>query len=102
MVDGTVFTDGFPVPYWNLTAHIAAMDTQGVNYSIISVSAPGMNFLANDSCAAADLARQLNDVMYSYTQLYPSRLEAICVLPHPDVDAALDEVNVSSPNQETQ
>lgn len=93
----TLFTDGFPVSVWNLTEHIAAMDTMGVNYSTISVSAPGVNFLAgkNRGLAAAALATKLNLAMYNYTQAYPTRLGAMCILPLPDIPASLAEIIVS-------
>ncbi|CZR68307.1 uncharacterized protein PAC_18206 [Phialocephala subalpina] len=90
--NGVLYTDGFPVSNWTLDGHIAAMDTLGVNYSTLSVSAPGVNFLAHDPCAAAELAREVNLLMYNYTQTYPERLGAMCLLPLPDVDSALAEI----------
>ncbi|TVY52703.1 Decarboxylase yanB, partial [Lachnellula suecica] len=91
--NGTLFTDGFPVPAWDLESHIAAMDTNGVNYSTISISAPGVSFLADDcGCAATTLARELNLAMYNYTQAYPTRLGAMCILPLPDIEASLAEI----------
>ncbi|KAI9733965.1 MAG: hypothetical protein M1834_002622 [Cirrosporium novae-zelandiae] len=92
VTDGTLYTDGFPVPDWTLTGHIAAMDTYGVNYSTLSVSAPGVFFLADDATAAASLARKVNLAMYNYTQTYPKRLGAMCLLPLPHVTAALTEL----------
>ncbi|KAH6684548.1 hypothetical protein B0J14DRAFT_527368 [Halenospora varia] len=92
VVNGTIYTDGFPVPSWTLEGHIAAMNTNGINYSTISVSAPGVSFLAGDCCAAASLARELNLAMYNYTQQYPTRLGAMCLLPLPDVESALLEL----------
>ncbi|KFY97176.1 hypothetical protein V498_02196 [Pseudogymnoascus sp. VKM F-4517 (FW-2822)] len=92
VTNGTLFTDGFPVPLWDLKTHIAAMDSLGVNYSTISISAPGVNFLANDSRAAAKLGRSLNDAMYKYTKSYPKRLGAMCILPLPHIDLALREI----------
>jgi predicted TIM-barrel fold metal-dependent hydrolase len=94
--NGTLFTDGFPVPSWDLESHIAAMDTNGVNYSTISISAPGVNFLADDCCSASIVARQLNLAMYNYTQAYPTRLGAMCILPLPDIEASLAEIEARS------
>ncbi|KAH8590501.1 hypothetical protein B0O99DRAFT_745221 [Bisporella sp. PMI_857] len=90
--NGTLFTDGFPVPEWTLEGHVASMDSLGINYSTLSVSAPGLNFLSDDPCAAAELAREINDLMYNYTQTYPTRLGAMCLLPLPDVEAAVAEI----------
>jgi len=95
VTDGTLYADGFPVPVWNLTSHIAAMDEQGVNYSTISISAPGLNFLAGNASKAASLARQINNLMYNYTQQYPTRIGAMCLLPLPDVENSISEIEVS-------
>jgi len=93
--NGTLFTDGFPVPAWDLESHIAAMDTNGINYATISLSAPGVNFLANDRAAASKLTRELNLEMYNYTQAHPTRLGAMCILPLPDIEASLAEIEAS-------
>lgn len=93
--NGTVYTDGFPVPSWDLTSHIEAMDINDVNYSTLSISAPGVNFLASNQTAAGELARRLNLAMYDYTQSYPKRLGAMCILPLPHVQLALQEIEVS-------
>ncbi|KAI9052146.1 hypothetical protein LZ554_003508 [Drepanopeziza brunnea f. sp. 'monogermtubi'] len=90
--DGVVYTDGFPVPAWNLETHIRSMDTQGLNYSTLSFTAPGIGFLAHDPPKAARLARELNLVMFNYTKAYPKRLGAMCLLPLPDIDSSLAEI----------
>ncbi|KAF4626543.1 hypothetical protein G7Y89_g11622 [Cudoniella acicularis] len=95
--NGTVFTDGFPVPTWDLTSHIAAIDTNGISYSTISISAPGVSFLADDCCQAATLARELNLAIYNYTQQYPTRLGAMCILSLLDVESSLLELEVYTP-----
>lgn len=97
VTNGTVYTSGFPVPSWDLATHIEAMDMNQVNYSVLSISAPGVNFLAANRTAARDLARNLNLAMYNYTQTYPTRLGAMCVLPLPHIDLALDEIEVLRP-----
>lgn len=95
VINGTVFTDGFPVPEWDIASHVAIMDTNGVNYSTLSVSAPGVSFLAGDADAAGALARKLNLAMFNYTQAYPTRLGAMCILPLPHVELAVAEIDVS-------
>lgn len=94
VVDGVVYTDGFPVPAWDLTSHVETMDLYSVNYSTLSVSSPGVSYLAADEEAAGLLARKLNLAMYNYTQLYPKRLGAMCLLPLPHVQLALAEIDV--------
>lgn len=100
VVDGTLFTDGFPVPAWNLSTHIASMNSQGINYSTISISAPGVSFLAKDPHAAASLARLLNLEMYNMTQQYPTRLGAMCILPLPNINGSLAEMKVTNGDPE--
>jgi len=99
--NGRVVTDGIPAPDWDLKTHIAAMDTNGINYSTISITAPGLNFLAHDRNAAKSLARKINFAMYNYTQLYPTRLGAMCILPLPDVESAVVEIKVLIDNHLT-
>ena len=94
VVNGTVHVNDLPVPSWSLDTHIEDMDRNQVNYSALSVSAPGVNFLANNETAASQLARNLNMAMHNYTQQYPTRLGAMCILPLPHIDAALEEVKV--------
>lgn len=99
VTNGTVYTSGFPVPSWDLATHIEAMEMNQVNYSVLSISAPGVNFLAGNGTAARDLARNLNLAMYNYTQTHPTRLGAMCVLPLPHIDLALDEIEVICPRR---
>ncbi|PYI06943.1 amidohydrolase 2, partial [Aspergillus sclerotiicarbonarius CBS 121057] len=89
--NGTVYTDGFPVPDWTLESHLTTMDTLGINYSTISVSAPGVYFL-NDPHEAHALAHTVNLAMYNYTQAYPTRLGALCLLPLPHVNESVAEL----------
>lgn len=94
-INGTVYVNSFPVPSWSLDTHIQDMDANQVNYSTLSLSAPGVSFLAADETAATSLARKLNLAMHDYTQQHPTRLGALCVLPLPHVDAAVEEAKVS-------
>lgn len=94
MTNGTVYVNSFPVPSWTLDTHIQDMDANQVNYSTLSLSAPGVSFLAENETAATQLARQLNLAMHNYTQQYPTRLGALCVLPLPHIDAAVEEAKV--------
>lgn len=94
VVNGTVYVNGSPVPSWSLDTHIQDMDVNQVNYSTLSLSAPGVSFLAGNATAAAELARKLNLAMHNYTQQYPTRLGALCALPLPYIDAALEEAKV--------
>ncbi|GKZ19789.1 hypothetical protein AbraIFM66951_010794 [Aspergillus brasiliensis] len=89
--NGTLYTDNFPVPDWTLESHLATMDTLGINFSTISVSAPGVYFL-NDPKEAHALARTVNLAMHNYTRAHPTRLGALCLLPLPHVEESLAEI----------
>ncbi|KAJ5674045.1 hypothetical protein N7462_009484 [Penicillium macrosclerotiorum] len=70
--NGTLYNDGAPVPDWTLDSHISAMDNLGVNYSTIT--------------------RRINLLLHEYTQTYPTRLGALCLLPLPHVSEAVEEI----------
>lgn len=95
VINGTLYTDGFPTPRWTLEGHIAELDIQAINYSIIGIDGPAVAFLADDPPLAAALARQVNLEMYNYTQQYPTRLGAYCLVPLPDINSSLIEIQVS-------
>ncbi|KAJ5151026.1 uncharacterized protein N7482_010278 [Penicillium canariense] len=89
--NGTLYNDGVPVPDWTLDSHISAMDTLGVNYSTISITAPGVSFVKNAGKAKL-LARSINLILHEYTQAHPTRLGALCLLPLPHVNEAIEEL----------
>ena len=91
--NGTLYTDGFPVSDWTLDSHISTMNSLGVNYSTISVSAPGVFFL-KEAQKAKSLAHRVNLLLHNYTRTYPTRLGALCLLPLPYVDEAVEELKV--------
>ena len=78
-VNGSLIVEGFPVPDWTLAGHLQNMDSYGVNYSTLSVTTPGVYFLASKPQKAKGLARELNNLLHNYTQTYPTRLGALCL-----------------------
>ena len=92
--DGRVFVDGFQVSAFDIETYLASRARHGYNYSLLSITAPGVSFL-KDKKQAKQLARKLNDQMYEWTQEHPRTLGALCVLPLPDVEASLQELRVS-------
>lgn len=92
--NGTLYTDGYAVPDWNITTHIAAMDTDNVSYALMSITAPGLSFLAHDANASKTLARRTNLQMREWMDEYPSRLGALCCLPMPHVEESVEEIDV--------
>ncbi|KAH8153706.1 uncharacterized protein LAJ45_02519 [Morchella importuna] len=86
-----VWSEGAIIPKWSIEAQIETMDTNGIDYSVLSLSAPGVAFLHGNP-AAANLTRRLNDYLFELMELYQGRIGAFCVLPLPNVEAALEEI----------
>jgi predicted TIM-barrel fold metal-dependent hydrolase len=75
---------------WTPEKSIAEMDQGGVATSIISISDPGVWF--GDNAAACSLARECNQYGAKVVQNYPGRFGQFAVLPLPDVEGSLREV----------
>ena len=66
------------------------MDRYGVATSIMSISEPGVHF--GDDAAARALARDCNDYAAKLMADHPGRFGLFAILPLPDVDGALKEI----------
>jgi predicted TIM-barrel fold metal-dependent hydrolase len=77
-------------PKWSVETTLGLMDRQGIATALTSFSAPGVYF--GDRAFAKDLARRCNDISARLVSDYPQRFGAFAVLPLPDIDAALREI----------
>ena len=75
---------------WTPTKSIEDMDKGGVATSIVSISEPGVNF-GNDEAARA-LARECNEYAAKLKSDHRGRFGSFAILPMPDVDGSLKEV----------
>ena len=75
---------------WTPEKSIEEMDQGGVATSILSISDPGVWF--GDNAAARALARECNEYGAKAVKDYPGRFGQFAVLPLPDVDGSLKEV----------
>ena len=75
---------------WTPQRSLEAMDQAGVQMAVTSISSPGVNF--GD---AAALARECNDYAAELAARHPGRFGVFAVLPLPDVDATLKEIDRS-------
>lgn len=88
---GAKESGGSALPEWNVEAALSMMDSQGIATAVTSISSPGVYF--GDVNFARDLARRCNDISASLVNKYPQRFGALAVLPLPNVEAALAEID---------
>jgi predicted TIM-barrel fold metal-dependent hydrolase len=87
---------GVPFPYWNAQQSLHVMDRNGIATAITSVSSPGIYF--GDINFSQDLARRCNEFSANLVNEHQERFGAFAVLPLPDVNAALREVEYALDN----
>src|SRR5205807_3303205 len=75
---------------WTPEKSIEEMDQGGVAASVISISDPGVWF--GDNAVARSLARECNEYGTKVVKDYPGRFGQFAVLPLPDVEGSLREV----------
>jgi len=89
---------GIPVPEWTPELALAFMDRFGIARQVLSVSDPGVEFVAAGERAA--LARACNDFAAQVVRERPDRFAALAVLPGDPAEAlaeaarALDELRL--------
>ena len=79
-----------PLPKWSLDSALSVMDDNGIAVSMTSITSPGIYF--GDITFTRDLARRINEFCARLMSDYPQRFGSFAVLPLPDVDAALHEL----------
>jgi predicted TIM-barrel fold metal-dependent hydrolase len=82
---------GFPIPDWSVQTALGAMDDHGIAASLLSISAPGIDFVSDE--ASRRLARSVNEEPAAIVQRHPTRFGALAILPLPDIEAALVELD---------
>jgi len=87
---GVTESGGIPFPQWGAEASLDCMDRQGIDAAITSISCPGVYF--GDIAFTCDLARRCNEISAQLVNDHPQRFGAFAVLPLPDIDAALLEL----------
>jgi predicted TIM-barrel fold metal-dependent hydrolase len=87
---GVQDVDGFPMPDWTPESAVERMDQWGIKTQILSISAPGIDFVSGE--AARKLARTVNEELAGIVARRPDRFRGFALLPLPDIDAALREV----------
>lgn len=80
-------------PEWSPAHSIAAMDRNGIETAVTSISAPGLWF--GDSEATLKLTRHCNEYAAELRSSHPGRFGMFASLPLPNVDASLREIEYS-------
>lgn len=82
---------GVAYPTWDVAEDLEVMDRQGIQTAIVSITAPGVGFATGAD--AARVARETNESLAQLVDDHPTRFGAFAVMPLPDVDAALREID---------
>ncbi len=75
---------------WTAQQSLEFMDMAGIEASIISVSAPGIDM--GSPQATTKLARECNEAQAAMVRDHPKRFGSLAILPLPDIDASLREI----------
>lgn len=81
--------EGFPIPHWDVSSHLAFMDRAGIETSVLTMPAPQPWF--GDGVASASACRQWNEECALLKARHPGRFRFCAALPLPDVQAAIEE-----------
>jgi predicted TIM-barrel fold metal-dependent hydrolase len=81
---------GEPFPQWDIENTLAFMDREGIAVAVNSISAPGIFFGDNDF--TQKLARKCNEISAHIVNENPNRFGAFAILPLPDIEASIVEL----------
>jgi 6-methylsalicylate decarboxylase len=90
-VTGHPMIPGVDEVHWDLDTDLATMDRYDIQTAVLSVTAPGVGFV--QGAAAARLARQVTEYLAELLADHPTRYGAFALLPLPDVEATLAEID---------
>ena len=86
---GMEMDEGFPIPAWNVDAHLKFMDEAGIRTSVLTMPAPQPYF--GDGAESARICRRFNEEAAALKALHPGRFLFCAALPLPDVERAVEE-----------
>lgn len=86
---GAELEETFPLPAWNVDAHLQFMEEAGIEYSVLSMSAPQPYY--GDAEESRRIIRRVNEETAAIKAAHPAKFKFCASLPLPDVQAAIDE-----------
>lgn len=87
---GATLDETFPLPLWNIEAHLEFKDSAGIKTSVLSMPAPQPYFGNAEECR--DIIRRYNEHTAAICHKHPDRFRFVAALPLPNVQMAVDEV----------
>lgn len=81
--------DGYPLPSWNEDAHLAFMDSAGIERSVLTLSSPQPWF--GNLAESRRIIRSVNEKMAEAKRNHPNRFLWCAALPQPDIKASIEE-----------
>ncbi len=82
--------DRWPQPHWDIENNLEYMEKMNIGIGLQSISSPHIHF--GDDAKARKLARQLNEEGAELVRKYPGKFGLMAVLPLPDVEGSLIEL----------
>ena len=81
--------EGFPLPAWDVDAHLGFMEEAGIGCSVLTMPAPQPYFGDTEECRQT--IRRYNEYCAKLKADYPGKFRFCASLPLPDVEAAIAE-----------
>lgn len=86
---GMEMDEGFPIPAWDVEAHLKFMDEAGIKTSVLTMPAPQPYF--GDAGESARICRKFNKEAAELKASHPGRFLFFAAIPLPDVEKAIKE-----------
>ena len=86
---GMEMDEGFPIPAWNVEAHLQFMEEAGIQTAVLTMPAPQAYF--GDGAESAAICRKYNEEAAALKALHPGKFLFCAALPLPDVPRAIEE-----------
>lgn len=80
--------EGFPLPKWNVDAHLQFMDAAGIDFTILSMATPHIS----DKSAIREINIEFSEVC----RRFPQKFGFVATIPLPNVEGSIEEFNFAT------